>query len=68
MSLKEGGRGVASFEDCLDPSIQEVEEYIKTAKKMLYTLPVDSNGYSYPHKYVEYYCEGSDFYWLSSHH
>ena len=33
VSIKEGGRGLASIDDCVDASIQRLEDYIKNTKE-----------------------------------
>ena len=40
MSRKEGGRGLASIEDCVDVLMQEIEEGKKRAKKDYLQQPV----------------------------
>ena len=42
MSRKEGGRGLISIEDCVDATIQEIEEYTKKSKARLNTAGRDN--------------------------
>ena len=37
VSRKEGGRGLASIEDCVDASLQRLEDYIEKHKRGLIT-------------------------------
>ena len=38
VSRKEGGRGLASIEDCVDTSIQGLEDYIEKYERGLITV------------------------------
>ena len=44
MLRKEGGRGFASIDDCIDTLIPGVEEYIKKIKETLIKAARNSNG------------------------
>ena len=42
--IKEGGRGLASIEDCVSASMQRFEDYTKKSKERLITAASSSNG------------------------
>ena len=43
VSRKEGRRGLTSIEDCIDGTIQELEEYTKKSKEKLITTANNSD-------------------------